>query len=452
MVQSTFRAGAATSNITPALGTSLNGGMQDRTATHIHDELHARCLVLDDGDAQIAIAVCDSCMIPAAIFEAAKHRIHEQIGLPPDRMLMSATHSHSTATVAGVFQSEPDEDYTQFLSLRIADGVRRAWNNLAPARMGWATIDEPGQVFNRRWRMREGAIGADPFGRSFDQVRMNPPRASDDLLEPAGPIDPQLAILAIETDQGHPLALLANYSLHYVGGTGAGHVSADYFGVFANRVQQLLEAERLDPPFVGIMSNGTSGNINNIDFRQSGESLPPYAQMQIVAHRLAERAIEAYRQVDFRSHVPLDMREARLTLKRRLPAADEIARAKHILSQAHGSKLNTVEEIYARETVLMADWPSTIDTLVQAVRIGDLGIAAIPCEVFVETGLAIKEQSPLRPTFTIELANDYAGYLPTAEHHRLGGYETWRARSSFLEVEAESIVRTKVLQLLGELT
>ena len=86
----------------------------------------------------------------------------------------------------------------------------------------------------------------------------------------------------------------------------------------------------------------------------------------------------------------------------------------------------------------------------QAIRIGALGIAASPCETFVETGLAIKSASPLRPTFTIELANDYAGYLPTPEHHRLGGYETWRARSSYLDAKAEPKMRKEILKLLGQ--
>lgn len=451
MSESKFRAGAATSNITPALGVSLNGGMQDRTATHIHDELHARCLVLDDGQTQLAMVVCDSCMIPGSILEAAKHLVHEHTGLPPDRMLMSATHTHSAPTVAGVFQSEPDPEYAEFLTLRIADGVRRAMNELQPARIGWGVGEEPSQVFNRRWRMKPDAIGPDPFGRRADQVKMNPPRGSDQLVEPSGPIDPEVSVLAVQSAEGRPLALLANYSLHYVGGTGGGHVSADYFGVFADRVQELLGADRLDPPFVGIMSNGTSGNINNIDFRRQSPSQPPYAQMRLVADHVARVAAEVYEKIDFRGDVSLDMRERRLTLGRRLPDRDEVSRAKFVLSQAQGERLTTVEEIYARETVLMADWPPTIDTVVQAIRIGDLGIASTPCETFVETGLAIKEQSPLRPTFTIELANDYAGYLPTAEQHRLGGYETWRARSSFLEVDAERKIRAALLEMLNDL-
>jgi hypothetical protein len=85
-------------------------------------------------------------------------------------------------------------------------------------------------------------------------------------------------------------------------------------------------------------------------------------------------------------------------------------------------------------------------------RIGDLAIAAIPCEVFVEIGLAIKQKSPFQQTFTIELANGCNGYLPTPEQHRLGGYETWRARSSYLEIEAAPKIFETVMDLLGTLS
>ena len=447
-----FYAGAATSNITPALGVSMNGGMHDRAATHIHDELHARCLVLDDGQTRIGIVVCDSCMIPAHVLDRAKHMAHEHTELPPDRMLISATHTHSAPTTAGVFQSEPDEEYIEFLVLRIADGLRRATNNLAPARVGWGAGREPSQVFNRRWRMKPGTIPPDPFGGTADQVKMNPPRSSADLLEPAGPVDSEVAMLAVTTPEGRPVALLANYSLHYVGGVSGGHCSADYFAMFADRMAELLKADRLDPPFVAIMSNGTSGNINNIDFRQASSRQAPYEQMRKVAHVVAAEAHRAYQQIRFYDHVPLDMQEKRLELGRRLPSPQEVARAKIILGGGTGPQLRRVEEIYARETVLMSQWPDSIQTVVQALCVGELGIAAIPCEVFVETGLAIKSESPFESAFTIELANDYCGYLPTIEHHKLGGYETWRARSSFLEVEAEPKIRRAVLETFGKLT
>jgi neutral ceramidase len=444
-----LRAGAATSNITPPLGVSLNGGMQDRAATDIHDELHARAIVLDSGDARLAIVVCDSCMIPLAVIEAAKQPAHGHTAIPLDHMLVSATHAHSAPTAGSVFQSDPDPKYLEFLAARISDAIRLAAKRLAPAQIGWGMGREAGQVFNRRWKMKDGVKLVDPFG-AVDRVKMNPPVASPELVEPAGPIDPEVGVLSLRHADGRPLALLANYSLHYVGGTGGGDVSADYFGEFAQRVKQLLAAEGNDPPFVGIMSNGTSGNINNVNFRTKADAQPPYAQIRKVADVLAREAARVAGSIEYRDWVPLAMREARLRLDRRATPKDEVARAQFILSQAKGGPLASVEQIYARETVLLDAYPSSVETVVQAIRIGDLGIASSPCETFVETGLAIKAASPLKPTLTIELANDYRGYLPTAEHHQLGGYETWRARSSFLAVDAEEKIRGKILELLAQ--
>ncbi len=449
MADQVFRAGAATSNITPPLGVSINGGMSDRTASHVHDELHARSLVLDDGRTTLAITVCDSCMIPRSVLDRAKHLAHGHTGIPLAHMLISATHTHSAPSAAPVFQSEPDPAYLEFLSVRIADGIRRAHHNLAPAQVGWGMGREPNQVFHRRWKMKETVALADPFGRT-DHVRMNPPRASADLVEPAGPIDPEVGVLSVRTADGRPLAMLANYSLHYVGGVPGGDISADYYGAFADRVQQLLGADRLDPPFVGIMSNGTSGNINNIDFRAAAQSQPPFAQIRLVADALAREAARVAGEIEYRDRASLAMREANLRLARRPTPKDEVARAKFVLSQVEGMELRGVEQIYARETVLLNEYPPYVETLVQALKIGELGIATSPCETFVETGLAIKEASPLKPTFTIELANDYCGYLPTAEQHALGGYETWRARSSFLEVAAEQKIRQTALELLKQ--
>ncbi len=191
MADKVFRAGAATSNITPPLGASLNGGMSDRQAEHIHDELHARALVLDDGATKMAIVVCDSCMLPQAVLHEAKHLAHGHTGIPLDQMLVSATHTHSAPTAGSVFQSDPDPQYLKFLAVRIADGIRRAVHNLVPARIGWGMGEVADQVFNRRWKMKESVKLADPFGRA-DHVLMNPPRASADLVEPSGPTDPQV--------------------------------------------------------------------------------------------------------------------------------------------------------------------------------------------------------------------------------------------------------------------
>src|SRR5690606_5123852 len=145
--------------------------------------------------------------------------------------------------------------------------------------------EEPDEVFNRRWHMKPGTPLPNPFGGQ-DQVKMNPGVGNPNLLKPAGPVDPEVPVISLQTLDGAPIALLANYSLHYVGGTGRGEVSADYYGMFATRIGELLGVDRSPqhPPFVGMMTNGTSGDINNIPWTaDKRETFPPYVKMKSVA-------------------------------------------------------------------------------------------------------------------------------------------------------------------------
>jgi len=416
-------------------------------ATNIHDDMHARCLALDDGRTRVAIAICDLRMIGREVVDEVKRRVRDATGLPPENVLLSATHTHGAPAAIGMHTADIDRWYRDFLTVRIADGVRRAVTNRAPARIGWAVGAVPEHVFNRRWFMREGSIPPDPFGGQTDRVRMNPPRASGDLLKPAGPVDPELTIVSVQHADGRPLALLANYGLHYVGGYERGHVSADYFAIFADRIQQLTGADRLDPPFVAMMSNGTSGDVNNIDFRKPKRSYEPWTRMREVADDVADEAFRVHKQIEYREDVPLAVRTTELQLGVRRPDPRRIEWARGILKEDTNPNRLTRPEIYASEALKLAEYPERVPVLLQAIRIGQLCIAAIPCEVFAETGLAIKKHHPLRPTFTIELANGYNGYLPTLEQHELGGYETWPARSSYLEVQAEAKIRAAVVEL-----
>lgn len=445
-----FKAGAAVSVITPKLGTSLNGSYADRKATHIHDDQHARCLVLDDGQNKLVLVVCDACMMPREVSDAAKQVIQAELKLPLENILISATHSHSCGTLASVFQSDADPEYPPFVVRRIADAAKRAVNNLAPAKIGWGSGQVPEEVFNRRWKMKPGSIAPNPFGK-VDQVKMNPGVGNPNLVEPSGPTDPEVFVLSVVSAEGRPIALLADYSLHYVGGTGPGHISADYYGVFCDRIQELLKADRQDPPFVGMMANGTSGNINNVNFGGAPVKAGPYEKMRSVAYRVAEEVLKVQQKIQHQDWVPLGVQAKEIKLGVRKPAADEVERAKGILAKAKGPVLTGMEEVYARETVQMAGFPDEVGVILQALRLGGLAITAIPCEVFVEIGLELKQKSPLKPEFTIQLANGYNGYLPTPEHHALGGYETWRAKSSYLEVDASRKIVASLLEMLAQL-
>ena len=137
----------------------------------------------------------------------------------------------------------------------------------------------------------------------------------------------------------------------------------------------------------------------------------------------------------------LDSEHEELDLVVRKGSAAEIARAKALLEsipQAADGQWSDRKAVYARETLKLAEYPDAVPVPLPVHRVGDLSIAAIPCEVFVETGLRLKQTSPFARHVTVSLANGYNGYLPRASDHALGGYETWRARSSYLEVDAEA--------------
>jgi len=145
------------------------------------------------------------------------------------------------------------------------------------------------------------------------------------------------------------------------------------------------------------------------------------------------------------------MREQELELGIRRPDAVRLAWAREILENPKQKTVHPWSKIYANEAVELNKYPATESIKIQAIRIGELGIVGLPCEVFTETGLAIKAQSPFAATFSMELANGSSGYLPTPEQHALGGYETWPARSSYLEIDAETKIRQTALDLLRKL-
>jgi hypothetical protein len=453
MADKILRAGASVIDITPVIGGSIVGYMNDRRSVRIHDPLQVRCLVLDNGEQEVAFAVCDLIAIAQAQVEAARHLIHSHTGIPLHNILICATHTHSGATSVGIFQSEPDAAYLEWVVKRIAEGVRNAAAHLRPARIGWASAREPSLVFNRRFHMKPGTIPPNPFG-GVDQVQMNPGHLNPNILKPAGPIDPELSLLAVQTAEGEPLALLGSYALHYVGNNPGTDISADYFAMWSEEVSRLLgeccSGDDRRPRFVPMLANACSGDINNIDVSRPFEQAYEYAHMRRMARKLAESAASAWKTVEFQPWVPLHVNGASLTLRIRRPDPADVEAAKAALSAA-GPDLNTLAEVYARETVLLTERPDRVEIPMQAIRIGDLGIATFPGEAFVELGLDVKQKSPFGRTMCIELANDYAGYIPTRRAFDLGGYETWRARSSCLEVNSGDVMIETAARLLNEL-
>ena len=448
-----FRAGAATADITPQKWpVPMVGSFSERLATHAWDPLNARALVLDNGSTRLGFVVVDSCYCPRELFDEAKRRAAEICGMPADHILASATHTHTAPASRDRREVAADPGYVEHVSRGIVSALHQATSNLAPAEFGWGRCEVPEEINNRRWHLKPGRMSMNPFGGIDDQVKMNPPRGPTVLDRPAGPVDPEVMFLSVRTPEGRPIALLANYSLHYVGNIPGGGVSADYFGEFARQIEQRLFPEGQQDalaPFVGIMSNGTSGDINNIQFMNPRPRKKPFEQVRHVASLVADRVHEAMPKVKYQSSVALAMAQTELTLKVRKPSAEQVAQAKEFLAESDEKKLPPRAKPYAKWTLVLDEHKGTEELVLQAVRIGDVGITSIPCEVLVEIGLRIKASSPLKPTFTIELANGHYGYLPDPQQHRLGGYETWLG-TNILEIEASEKIELELAKLLDQ--
>jgi len=441
-----LRAGAFAIDITPTkLPVPISGGILPRFTSDVNDPLHARCLVLDDGEGQIAIVIVDILLISREQADKAKELASRTTGIPANRILIAATHTHSAPAVMAAHATDPDEDYAAFMVAQIAKGIARAQEDLRPARIGWAMGKDDKNVFCRRYLMKPGTAATNPFsGTENDQALMNPGHTNPNKIARTGPADTDVAVLSVQSQDGEPIALLSNYSTHYVG---APPISADYFAVFCEKIAEKIGAKGVSPPFVAMLSNGTSGDANCIDFdRPERRKFDRFT----VAEDVAQAAFEAYQTIRYYDWVPLVIEERLLTLGVRMPGEDEVAKANAVMAGLPEGRPRNITESYARETVLLSQMPPTRELKLQAVRIGELGITALPCEAFGCTGLQIKKRSPLKPTFNIDLANGYFGYLPPPDQHKLGGYTTWRARTSMLEVDAEPKVVNTVLKLLED--
>jgi len=447
-----LRAGAAAVDITPKeFPLNMPGGFSANLAQSAHDPLFSRALVLDDGTTAVAMVVIDSLGAAPEVLDEAKAIATERTGIPVERMLIASTHTHSGPPSNTTSGPAPAVAYRKLLVEGIAQSIIQAHGALQPASIGAAAHPLPDEVFNRRWYLKAGQMPLNPFGK-LDTVKMNPGTSPDVLDRPAGPTDPDITVISVQGAKRKPLAIFANYSLHYVGGSPQGQVSADYFGEFARLMPSRLRASE---GFVAMMSNGTSGDINNIPFLVTRPPREPFEQIRIVAQKAADTAWLAHQKVNHRPEARLGMLQREIALRYRRPTAEQVAEARAMLSVKAPEEIEKQPRLaqnYARNVISAAERKEdTLTVKLQAIRIGDdLAVCGIPFETFVEIGLDLKKRSPFTNTMVIGLANGRHGYLPTPEHHKLGGYETWLG-TNMVQEDTSVILTDNLLEMLAEL-
>lgn len=354
--------GCGASKITPGLGVSMAGYFHDRKATSIHDDLYAKAMIFHDGSISAGLLCCDLICIHRDEVAQIREAISKETGIKGENILVCGTHTHTGPQTRSFRINEDEGPTVQWLKgfpERAAQAAIQAMDNLEPCQISGGVSLEDRIAFNRRYRMKDGTF------------QTNPGYQNPGIIEPAGPIDPEVGVVSFTKQDGKIKALYVNYACHLdnVGGT---EISADYPAYLAARLQERLE----DRPFV-LYTNGACGDINHIDVR-SPYSRKGHEHSRWMGETLAGDVCEALKDMAPLSNESIGVASRTIQLPMREDADKEIGKAE-----------------------------------IQAIVVGDVGFVGIPAEYFVECQLDIKKRSPFKRTFVSELANGWVGYVPT---------------------------------------
>ncbi|MBT7166815.1 MAG: hypothetical protein HN904_28795, partial [Victivallales bacterium] len=215
----TCLAGVARICINPNLPVSLAGYFHDRVADRVRDDLGADVLVLENGGRRVALVSCDLISITDELQGWVLERVGEELGLAPEAVLISASHTHTAPElrVRDVFPRR--QDFLDELPERIAQALREAVAALAPATIHAGQSQAKSFSFNRLNRLKDGS---EVFGRANPEL----------VAGPAGPVDPSVQTLAVYGPDRKVRAVVVNFACHpdIIGGGRADFVSADWPG------------------------------------------------------------------------------------------------------------------------------------------------------------------------------------------------------------------------------
>jgi len=401
----------------------------------VHDPLQVTAAVLLSDDTETAVVGVDAVSLKTEDVLDARARAEQLCGVPADSILIAASHTHSGGPSNDVLGVDSDAHYREQIIRQIASAVAQACDNAVPAQVGWAVGRAEGLAWNRRWVMKDGS----------HQTHVDP--ASPDVVERAGPSDPEVILLCARDLDGNDLGYVGNFTCH-VTIMGGDEFSADYPGDWRAR---LGLARLTAAPLVFL--NGAMGDITQVnkesDLPQRGE-----AGVERFGLALTGESMKLFADMRFHQDVPLAVASEVLRIEMREPSPEQLDQDRALLA-ADAGKLESHEAVFARERVLLREYIDQVGAApveVKCMRIGDLGLASCAGQMFCAFGIDTKQQSPFEATMFVSLANGNAGYVPTAEAIEKGGYEPTLCRGSRLAPDAgERIVQTAVrlLKSLG---
>ncbi len=440
------RVGVAAVDITPEPGLPLMGNFRDDYAARgTHDPLWARAMVFaDDRGTKAGLLAVDICMLDRENMTFIRKAIGSACDVPPENVLIHATHTHSAPAASGKLgleaQVAPHTSAIEALLRKAASAIAEANDRLEQAEIEVAHATEDRVSFNRRLRRRDGTtqMNWEAFQPGFDPTQ---------VVDAWGPTDPEMICLTVRHDQ-HPTAALVNFGLHPAILAGDNWLySADYPGYLIDSLSQSL----VGGPTC-LFLNGCCGNVNHVDYRDSNQGRG-YEMAEHVGSQLATKAQQAIAGVEPLATNGLSVAQEHVELERLKISPTEQAWCEQVLQEAQerppqGQVDGLPDAYFANLRLGMArvqDQPDRVE--VMTIRIGDAAIVGLPGEAFCQLGLEIKRRSPARHTLVAGLCNDAIGYLPTKEAFLQGGYEPTVGSTFYQPGSAERLIEAAVGQL-----
>lgn len=402
----------------------IAGGITPGKAKGQEGKLRAVAVVLEKpGQAKLAIVACDILMITREWLDPVAAEIEEVTGIPRSHILINSTHTHHAPSTMAVHAYGLDKTFAERVQRAIIKAVIEANAHLSPddCRLFFHVGEEKSVGQNSRQLLSDGQI-----------YWVGP---CDQFVRPTGPFDPELPVLAFRDASEKLKALVFNHSTHTIGTREPGKRSPSFYGLAA----QDLEAE-LGGTFCFL--EGASGSTHNLKL-SGGEST-----------ELIKKAVrEALAQAQPRAVTRLAAVKRPFKFKvRQFDEAKEDEAVVRYSRKWVGSYGEQVIQVFRdMRKSLASQRGQERETWLQVALIGDVAIAGVPAEFFTKLGLDIKNRSPFRYTYVAELANDWIGYLPDLDAHKLGGYQVWTGLHSYAEPGTGERIVEEVVKMLNEL-
>lgn len=454
-----IKAGFFETDITPSLGMERPATYYKLFHTSIHDPLKVRACVMDDGQERVAVVGIDTCIVGSKTVRKARRAVRDACGIPETHILLAASHTHAGGPLFGLCEEDLigapdfvkrlalvesvslDMDYERHVVAQVMTAVVMADRRKQPARLCIGRGFEDQVAFNRRFRMANG------------RTVTHPGKGHPDIVEPAGPMDPDVGVIAAWDINDKLIGCVVNYACH--GTCYGGGVSADWIYYLEQTVQSVMGRQ---VPVVFL--NGASGDITQIDNR----SLRPFPMecgetgARRVGLRVGAEALKVLVSAEKGDCFTVAARSEDILVPIRKPSPKSLAIAQALCERVLSEPNKTTEFHFAKERLILDYMASKSDTQtleIQAVQVGPAVILANPAEYFCQYGLDIKKRSNFPYTFVVELANGSCGYVPTEDAFdpvHGGGYETVLTAYSHLAPAAGRAILDTCLKLAGTLT